>query len=143
MKIHLSQISSYWTWHLTSSWAQFLSNKLEFSVSCNKTSCSTFWYVLGVLIFRSSCSQMFFKIGVLKSFTTLTGKRLFWPLRVFFYRTPAVPASEFLWQQIPFFPSWIWYLLLTVAPAFALNSFENMSYKPQKQSLELFLKKVF
>ena len=46
----LSQLSLCWIWHLTSSWAQFLSNKLEFFVSCNikitKTSCSVFWYVL-------------------------------------------------------------------------------------------------
>ena len=48
--IHLSQLSSCWIWHLTSPWAQFLSNKSKFFVSCNikitKTSCSVFWYVL-------------------------------------------------------------------------------------------------
>ena len=30
--------------------------------------------------FKSSCSQMFFKIGVLKIFTNFTGKRLCWSL---------------------------------------------------------------
>ena len=50
MTIHLSQLSGCWIWHLTSSWAQFLPNELEFFISCNikitKTYCSVFWYVL-------------------------------------------------------------------------------------------------
>ena len=34
--IHLSQLFSYWIWHLTFSWESFLSNKLEFFFSsCN------------------------------------------------------------------------------------------------------------
>ena len=74
-----------------------------------------------VLIFRSSRSQMFFKIGVLKNFATLTGKHLCWPLQAFFYRTPTVTASGFSQQQIPFFQ------LNLVVPTFAPNSFENMS----------------
>ena len=78
-----------------------------------------------MLIFRSSRSQMFFKIGVLKKFATFTGKHLCWPLQAFFYRTPTVAASGFSRQQILFF--FFWYLLLTVAPAFFPNSFENMS----------------
>ena len=77
-----------------------------------------------MLIFRSSCSLMFFKIGVLKNFATFTGKHLCWPLQAFFYRTPAVAASGFLRQEVLFF-SLIWYLLLTVVRAFAPNSFEN------------------
>ena len=69
-----------------------------------------------MLIFRSSRSQMFFKIGVLKNFATLTGK-LCWSLQAFFYRTPTVAGSGFS-RKIVFF-SWIWYLLMIVAPAFA------------------------
>ena len=77
-----------------------------------------------MLIFRSSRSLMFLKIGVAKNFATFTGKHLCWPLQAFFYRTPTVAASGFLQQEILFF-SLIWYLLLTVARAFAPNSFEN------------------
>ena len=58
-------------------------------------------FVTEVLIFRSSRSQMFFKICVLKNFAIFTGKH--WSLHAFFY----------------FFFSWIWYLLPTVAPVFA------------------------
>ena len=65
-----------------------------------------FWY-------RSTCSEMFFKIGVLKNFTNFTGKHLSWSLKAwketlaqvfsceicesfkntFFYRTPPLVAS--------------------------------------------------
>ena len=61
---------------------------------------------------------MFFKISVLKNVAILE-TFLIINLQTFFYRSPAVAASEFLWQQI--------YLLLTVAPVFALDSFENTS----------------
>ena len=74
------------------------------------TSVSCFWelpsfgkFVTEMLIFRSSRSQMFFKIGVPKNFAIFTGKHLFWPLQAFFYRTPAVAASRLPWQQILFF----------------------------------------
>ena len=77
---------------------------------------------------------MFFKIGVLKNFATFTGEHLCWLLQAFFYRTPTVAGSGFSQQQILFF-SWIWYLLLTVAPAFAPNCSENMSLN-LKQPLE-------
>ena len=56
-------------------------------------------FVTEVLIFRSSRSQMFFKIGVLKNFAIFTGKNLCWPLHTFFYRTPTLAASRFSWQQ--------------------------------------------
>ena len=58
-------------------------------------------FVTEVLIF--SRSQMFFKIGVLKNFLIFIRKHLCWPLQAFFYRTPTVPASGFLRQQILFF----------------------------------------
>ena len=45
---------------------------------------------------------MHFKIDVLKNFTTFTGKHLCWLLQAFFYRTPKVATSGFLWQQILF-----------------------------------------
>ena len=41
--------------------------------------------VTEVLIFRSSRSQMFFKIGFLKNFAIFTGKHLRWSLQAFFY----------------------------------------------------------
>ena len=53
------------------------------------------------MIFRGSCSQMFFKIGVLKNFAVLDRAFLI-KLQAFFYRTPAVAASGFSRQQIPF-----------------------------------------
>ena len=59
-------------------------------------------FVTEVLIFRSSRSLMFFKIGVLKNFATFTGKHLCWPLQAFFYRTPTVAAYRFSRQQILF-----------------------------------------
>ena len=48
-----------------------------------------------MLIFRSSRSQMFFKIGVLKNFAIFTRKHLWWLLKVFFYRTPTVTTLDF------------------------------------------------
>ena len=54
-------------------------------------------FVTEVLIFRSNHSLMFFKIGVLKHFTTFTEKHLCWS---FFNRAPTVAASGFSRQQI-------------------------------------------
>ena len=83
-------------------------------------------FVTEVLIFRSSRSQMFFKIDVLKNSVIFTGKHLHWPLQAFFYKTPTDSASGFLRQQILSF-SWIWYLSQIVAPASSPISFENTS----------------
>ena len=94
-------------------------------------------FVAEVLIIRSSRSQMFFQKGVLKYFPVFTGKHLCWPLQAFFYRTPKVASSGISLQQILFF-SWIWYLLLTVAPFF--NSFVKAPVKPHKKPLKLFCK---
>ena len=47
------------------------------------------------LIFRGSRFNMFFKIGALKNFSTLTEKHLPRPLQIFFYRTPTVATSRF------------------------------------------------
>ena len=91
-----------------------------------------------MLIFRRSRSRMFFKIGLLKHFAIFTGKHLCWPLQAFFYRTLIVTAATFSLQQIVFFFRWIWYLLLTVTPAFAPS---KTQLTPQKQPLELFCKK--
>ena len=81
-----------------------------------------------MLIFRSSSSrsQMFFKTNVFKLKTLQYWSFFLIKLQTFFYRTPTVAISEVLWQQI-FFCSWIWYLLLTVARVFALDSFEKTS----------------
>ena len=89
-----------------------------------------------MLIFRSSRSQMFFKIGVPKNFAIFTGKHLFWPLQAFFYRTPAVADSRLSWQQIFFF-SWIWYLLQTVRNGFCSELLWKHELKRQRQPLKL------
>ena len=62
--IHLSQLSSCWVWHLTFSWVQFLSNKLEFFVSCNIKITRTSFFLLCVLICafleKSNCSASWY-----------------------------------------------------------------------------------
>ena len=52
IKIHLSQLSSCWIWHLSLSWVQFSSNKLEFFNSCNTK------------IFAHKKKKLFHKISV-------------------------------------------------------------------------------
>ena len=59
-------------------------------------------FVTVVLIFRSSRSQIFFKVGVPKYFAKFTEKNLYWPLHAFFYRTHTLTPSGFLRQQILF-----------------------------------------
>ena len=59
--------------------------------------------------FRSSCSQMFFKIGVLKNFAILTGKHLLWnnfikmrlQLRVFSYKYRKIFKTSFFYSTTP------------------------------------------
>ena len=46
-------------------------------------------------IFRSSRTQLFFEVGVLKSFAIFTGKHLLWNF-CSLYRTPPVAASRYL-----------------------------------------------
>ena len=58
-------------------------------------------FVSEMLIFRSSRSQMFFKISVLITSQYWSLFRII-KLQTFFYETPTVAASEFLWQQIHF-----------------------------------------
>ena len=58
-------------------------------------------FVTEVLIFRSSRSQMFFKVGVLKNFAIFTEKHLYLRLQAFFSRAPTVAASGF--SRIYFF----------------------------------------
>ena len=91
------------------------------------------------MIFRSSCSQMFFKVGVLKNFAIFPGIHLCWPWQAFFYRTPTVVASGFSRQQIRFSTeSGIYYC----QPHRALfrTPFETR-VKRQKQPLKLLCKK--
>ena len=73
---------------------------------------------------------MFFKVGVLKNITTFTGKRLWWPLQAFFYRTPTVAASRFLLQQISFFQ-----LEVYESPHFALFTVSGFTEKVLKAFL--------
>ena len=93
-----------------------------------------------MLIFKSSGSQMFFKIGVLKNFATFTGKDLWWPLQAFFYRIPTVVAYGFSRQQILFFSAesgiYCWQLHRLL-----LRFLRKHELKPQKQPLELFKKR--
>ena len=76
-----------------------------------------------LLIFRSSCTHVFqnrfknFAILV-PLFNKVAGLLLHY----------MVAASGYSWQQILFF-SWIWYLLLTVAPAFVPGSHRTCSVK--------------
>ena len=74
-----------------------------------------------VLIFRSSRSLMFFKVRVLENFAALTGKHLCWPC---FTENLRWLLLDFHLSKYLFF-CWIWYILLTVAPDLAANSFEN------------------
>ena len=60
----------------TSFSSRLLFNIPETSTQIQK---STKYQSTDVLIFRSSRSQMFFKISVLKNFATFTGKHLCWP----------------------------------------------------------------
>ena len=51
-------------------------------------------FVIEVVIFRSSHSQMFFKIGALKNFPIFTGKQLCWLLQAFLHRTPRMTVLD-------------------------------------------------
>ena len=65
------------------------------------------------LKFISSCSQMFFKIGLFKNFANFTGKHLCWSLFLIklqafrssnlFYRTPPVAASKMFFSSVDMF----------------------------------------
>ena len=90
-----------------------------------------------VLIFRGSCLQMFFKIGVLKNFVILEPLSL--KLQAFFYRTPTLAASGSSRQQM-LFPA--------KSGMYWRQSHRSLSWtplktqvKPQKQPLQLFCKK--
>ena len=52
--IHLSYVFPCWIWHLALSWARFLSNKLEFFVSCNTkiTRTSSSFFILSLCVLR-------------------------------------------------------------------------------------------
>ena len=50
--IHLSYVFPCWIWHLTLSWARFLSNKLEFFVSCNTKITRTSFFILSLCVLR-------------------------------------------------------------------------------------------
>ena len=60
ISIHLSQLCSCWIWPLTFSWVQFLSNTLQFFVSCNIKITKTFFFLPCVLIctflWKPNCS---------------------------------------------------------------------------------------
>ena len=60
--------------------------------------CTHFYSFLGK-DFRSSCSQMFFKIGALKNFAVFTGKHLCWSLflmKLQAFRGISVNIAKFL-----------------------------------------------
>ena len=87
-----------------------------------------------MLIFRSSRSQLFFKIGALKNLARFTGKHLCWPLQAFFYRPPTVAASGFdsrcLFSAESGIYSW-------QVHRFSLRTSLKTRVKSQKQSLEV------
>ena len=72
---------------------------------------------------------MFFQIGVLKIFAKFTGKHLCCPLQAFFYKSRLLQTTYggcfWIFAAANTFFSWLWYLLLTVTPNFAPNSFGN------------------
>ena len=82
-------------------------------------------FVIEVLIFRTTRSQMFFKIGVLKNLAVLK------PLsnRVAGLLSQNTYGGCFwIFAAANTFLRWIWYLLLTTAPVFVPHSFENTSW---------------
>ena len=79
---------------------------------------------------------MLFKIDVLKNFATFTGKHLFLPLQVFFFKTPTMAASAAANTFLANSGIYCWgsHQLLFRTPL-------KTGVKPQKQPLELFCKK--
>ena len=90
-----------------------------------------------MLIFRSSRSKVFFKIGVLKNLTTFTEKHLCWTLQVFFYRNSTVADSWIFAAATTFFQ-----LNLVVIAHSCIGFFFELLWKHwKKQPLKLFCKK--
>ena len=90
-----------------------------------------------MLIFRSSCSQMFFKYMFLK--ISLYWNLFFIMVQTFFYRTPTVAASGFLRQQTFFsakFGIYCWQ-----SHQFLFRTTLKTQVKSQEQPLQLFCKK--
>ena len=90
-----------------------------------------------VLIFRSSRSQMFFKIGVLKNFSTLTGKHLCWLCSPSF-------TEHLRWLLLDFRGSK--YLFKVESGIYCWQSHRlllQIPQKLQKQPMELFKKRFF
>ena len=69
--IPLSQLSSCWIWHLTFSWAQFLSNKLEFFVSYSSFHLLTIQSYKNILVFALRFHMCFFVKTWLFSITVI------------------------------------------------------------------------
>ena len=88
-----------------------------------------------MLIFRSSRSQIFFKIGALKNLARFTGKHLCWPLQAFFYRPPTVAASGFDSRCLFSAESGIYSWQLH---RFSLRTFFKTRVKSQKQCVEVY-----
>ena len=78
-------------------------------------------FVTEVLIFRSSRSQMFFKIGVLQNFATLEPLSNIVALLI----QNTYGCCFWIFAAANTFFNRTWYLLLTVAPVFVPDSFEN------------------
>ena len=86
-------------WNFVASFWLYVCTK---NISRNKAIQS--WKVLVARIYRSSGSEMLFKIGVLKNFVTLKGKHLCWSLFLINFQT-----SRF--EQF-FFTKHLWLLLV-------------------------------
>ena len=76
-------------------------------------------------LFKSSRSQMFFKIDVLKNFATVTGKQLCWSPR---NRCFPVNIAKFL--RTALFIEHLWWLLLLIAvySSFSINLFRKTGF---------------
>ena len=74
-------------------------------------------FVTDVLIFRSSRSQIFFKIGALKNFAILESPFLIIKLQAFFYRKPTVvaAANTFFAAEYGIY-CWQWHRFLVWTP---------------------------
>ena len=110
------------------------SNNYESQISWKKSMNSFF---CNALIFKSSPSQIFFKIDVLKNFTSFTGKHLCWSLLLIKLQTlrPATLLKRdsntgvFLWNWRSFFKNSFFYRTPSVASSvvFAAKQRNNIN----------------
>ena len=134
--LQLFQLGKHSTWKNHSVLAKFRIRK-----GLKKSGVTPFFgkFVTKVLIFRRSRSQMFFKIGALKSFSIL--ELFLIKSQAFLYRTPTVAASGCSRQPIHFSAKSGIYWRQSHRPLSRTPL--KTPVKPQKQPLQLFRKKRY